>query len=179
MKHSLKFLVAMMVMVPAMSWARGSTMSGIFLAANIFMYNQTTQDAAGNSADANRSIYDLKGGYLNGDGLYGGVIHTRRNYNATGLTSVNGQATGVSLGYIGDSGFYIMGHYYLMGSYDDYKEVSGYQGDFGYLVNVTGSFYVGVELTYRSLDYKKNDNAAVGNITMKELFPMLTVAFIF
>lgn len=153
----------------------GMGQSGVLLGVNAFVYNQKVE-ANGVSSEGNTAIYDVKLGYLPGSGLYLGGIYTSRNHS--GSLSDSGSATGVSVGYMGEAGFYLMGHYYFTATNGDLKSGSGYQADFGYLAMVSGPFHVGTELTYRSLTYKKvNDIDFETKNT--ELFPMLTVAFIF
>ncbi len=157
--------------------ARGSS-SGVMLTANAFMYNITAQDTPGSKSESKLSVYDVKLGYLMGNGFYLGGIYSTRN--ATNNSSEDGKAMGASAGYIGSGGFFLKGHYILSAERGIYKEGSGVQGDFGYLTNVTSSFMVGVELTYRSIDYKKSDNnSSLESHKQEELFPMLTVGFVF
>lgn len=161
--------------------ARGSS-SGVMATLNAYMYNQTTEVTTGSSSsssDSKSSIYDIKIGYLSGNGLYLGGLYTIRN-STSGSTSTDGKNLGASLGYVGASGFFIKGHYILSAEYGDLKEGSGLQADLGYINNVTGNLLVGVELTYRSIEYKKDEsNAAIDKYKSTELFPMLTVGFVF
>ena len=158
--------------------ARGSS-SGVMVTANAFMYNNTTDVTPGGSSDSKSSIYDIKIGYLGGGGLYLGGIYTMRN-SSSGSSTSDGKALGASVGYVGATGFFIKGHYLLSAEAGDYKEGTGIQADFGYITNVTGAFMVGVELTYRSIEYKKNDSApGLEKYKTSELFPMLTVGFVF
>lgn len=154
--------------------ARGSS-SGVMLTANAYMYNQTTE-AGGTKSESKSSIYDIKLGYLGGGGLYLGGLYTLRNSEA-GNTSQDGSAMGASIGYIGASGFFVKGHYILSAKYgDNLKEGTGLQGDFGYITSVSSNVLVGVELTYRSIEYKEDGGAKT---KVDELFPMLTVGFVF
>lgn len=158
--------------------ARGSS-SGVMATANVFMYNNTADSTPGGSADSKSSIYDIKIGYLGGSGLYLGGIYTMRS-SSSGSTTTDGKALGASVGYVGATGFFIKGHYLLSAEADEYKEGSGIQADFGYITNVTGALMVGVELTYRSIEYKKNDTIpSLEKYKSTELFPMLTVGFVF
>ncbi|NUN05668.1 MAG: hypothetical protein HUU57_07895 [Bdellovibrio sp.] len=158
--------------------ARGSS-SGVMATANVFMYNSAADVTPGGTSDSKSSIYDIKIGYLGGSGLYLGGIYTMRS-SSDGVTTTDGKALGASVGYVGATGFFIKGHYLLSAEAGDYKEGTGIQADFGYFTNVTGSFIVGVELTYRSIEYKKNDAIpALEKYKSTELFPMLSVGFVF
>lgn len=161
--------------------ARGSS-SGVMATLNAFMYEAEAEaTAAGGSASSKSkiSLYDLKLGYLTGSGLYLGGLYTSKNSQA-GSNSVDGKSMGASVGYVGASGFFIKGHYILSSEWGDYKEGTGFQADLGYINNVTGNFLVGVEATYRTIDYKKDDtNPALDKYKVTELLPMLTVGFVF
>lgn len=160
------------------SYAQARSSSGVMATANAFMYNLTVESTPGGKAESKLSIYDIKLGYLNGGGLYLGGLYTMRNQENG--SSEDGNALGASIGYVGSAGFFVKGHYILSAERGDFKEGTGVQADFGYLTNVTSSFMVGVELTYRSIDYKKN--AGIPGLTsykQEELFPMLTVGFVF
>jgi len=160
------------------SFAQARSSSGVMVTANAFMYNVTTQDTPGTKVDSKMSIYDFKVGYLTGSGLYLGGLYTMRNQENG--TSEDGKALGASLGYVGAEGFFIKGHYILSAEREEYKEGTGVQADFGYLTSVTSTFMVGVELTYRSIEYKKNDGIpSLDSRKQEELFPMLTVGFVF
>lgn len=159
--------------------SQAATASGVMVTANAFMYNTTVEVTPGTKSEAKSSIYDIKLGYLSGSGLYLGGIYTVRN-SEEGTDNTDGNAMGASIGYVGSSGFYVKGHYLASAELGDNKEGTGIQGDFGYLTNITGALVVGVELTYRSIEYKKNDNVpGMEKLKQDELFPMLTVGFVF
>ncbi len=155
----------------------GGSGNGVILTANAFVYNTTVEVPSGAASESNISIYDIKMGYLSASGLYWGGLYTVRNQS--GDTDQAGHAVGGSLGYFGANGFYLKGHYILQATQGDYDEGTGVQGDFGYLAGVSGSFYVGVELTYRSIEYKKQLSAPIAGYKVSQLFPMLTVGFVF
>ena len=165
----------------SLAQARGSS-SGVMATLNAYMYNQSSEATAGSStssSESNNSIYDLKLGYLTGNGLYLGGLYTMRSAKS-GSTTTDGKNLGASVGYVGASGFFIQGHYILSAEYGDLKEGTGLQADLGYINNITGNFLVGVELTYRSVEYKKDEsNPSMDKYKLTELFPMLTVGFVF
>ncbi|UXR63694.1 hypothetical protein EZJ49_11485 [Bdellovibrio bacteriovorus] len=172
-------LVAVMMTSLYAGTSLAATANGVMLTANAFMYNTTVEVTPGTKSESKVSIYDIKLGYLSGNGLYLGGIYTLRNSEA-GNSSSDGNAMGASIGYVGSSGFYVKGHYLVSAELGDNKEGTGIQGDFGYLTNITGALVVGVELTYRSIEYKKNDTApTMEKLKQDELFPMLTVGFVF
>nr|BFD59470.1 hypothetical protein CKG001_15770 [Bdellovibrio sp. CKG001]BFD66700.1 hypothetical protein HAGR004_17220 [Bdellovibrio sp. HAGR004] len=175
-----KLILTLVVAVSLFSGvSQAATSSGVMLTANAFMYNTTAEITPGTKSEAKSSIYDIKLGYLGGNGVYLGAIYTIRNLQEDSDTT-EGHAMGASLGYVGSSGFYVKGHYLASAELGDNKEGTGIQGDLGYLTNVTGALIVGVELTYRSIEYKKNETApGMEKLKQDELFPMLTVGFVF
>lgn len=180
MRNLSLFLGALLIttIIAPFAQARGSA-SGVMLTANAYMYNTNIDMTPGGSSKSESSIYDIKLGYLGGSGLYLGGLYSIRK-DVSDSSSLDGKAMGASLGYVGASGFFIKGHYLLSTEYGDFKEGTGIQGDFGYITNVTGAFIVGVELTYRSVEYKKNDTIpGFEKLKRNELFPMLTVGFVF
>ncbi len=132
--------------------------SAVMMTFNIFMYNTTeSNDGGGPEAESKSSIYDIKGGYLSNSGLYLGGLYTMRSAESAG-SKTDGKNMGASIGYIGTNGFFVQGHYIFSAEYGDYKEGSGYQGDFGYIADVTGSVIVGVRATYRTVEYKSDSS---------------------
>lgn len=159
--------------------AARTSSSGLILTANAYMYNSSTETTPGSNVETTSSIYDLKVGYLMGNGLYLGGIYTIRRSESNNVET-DGKAAGASLGYVASSGMFIQGHYLAMADVGSYKEGSGYQVDLGYLSNVTGPLLIGVELTYRSMNYKEDDNnASVTKVIKTELMPLLTLGFVF
>lgn len=154
--------------------ARGA--GGVMLTANAFMYNEKV-DNNGATSEANTSIYDFKLGYLLSSGVYLGGIYALKMTD-DGTTKKDGSATGASLGYVGDSGFFIQGHYFLSAKFDKLTEGTGYQGDLGYVTSVSSAILLGVELSYRNIEYKKN-NDVDASVKVTELLPKLTLGFAF
>lgn len=158
--------------------ARGSS-SGVIFSLNTFMYNTTSESTPGSKSDSKISLYDLKLGYLDGSGMYLGGIYSSKSSESSNVTR-NGSAVGASLGYVGSQGFFITGHYLASATYDTLEEGSGIQVDLGYLNNVTGPLLMGVELSYRAMEYKKDkNNSSLESYKTSELMPMLTIGFVF
>lgn len=174
-------LVLMSSSIVGVAQARTSA-SAVMATFNGFMYNQDSETTTGGgsaSGESKTSIYDFKLGYVTAKGLYLGGIYTMRNVKSESTTS-DGKNTGASLGYIGAAGFFVQGHYIFSSENGDFKEGTGLQADLGYINNVTGNVLVGVELTYRSIEYKKHEtDASIDKYKSNELFPMFSVGFIF
>lgn len=152
--------------------------SGTLLTVNGYLYSVTTEDTPGSNSESKITIYDFKLGYLSSGGYYLGLLTTARDQENG--TAEDGRSTGGSFGYVGSRGFFVMGHYIFSAEKAGYREGSGWQGDFGYLTTVSQSMVVGVEVAYRSIDYKKNDaNPSLTLRKQSEIFPMLTVGVLF
>lgn len=179
MFKKLSILLAVAMMATTFNQAFAATANGVLFSANAFMYNSTTDTTPGTQSKSNNSIYDLKLGYLTGSGLYMGGLYSLRKVETDSSTQ-DGSALGASVGYIGASGFFIKGHYLLSATNGDLEEGTGMQADVGYIATVGGPFIVGVELTYRSIEYKKHKTVpTLEKLKNDELFPMLTLGFLF
>lgn len=179
---SVLVLVSLMTLA-ATAQARGGG-SGILFTLNAFYNTDKTesQDIGGTAttAESKAAIYDVKLGYLGSSGFYWGGLYTSRSSDVGG-SSTSGSATGASVGYVGSMGFYVMGHYILSATQGtNYKEGSGMQADLGYMTAINGSFIVGVELTYRSISYKKDEtNTNLDHYKHDEVMPLLTLGYLF
>ncbi|AHI05850.1 hypothetical protein BDW_06720 [Bdellovibrio bacteriovorus W] len=124
---------------------------------------------------------DIKIGYLNGNGLYLGGLYGFGNVSNDDGVGNSGDSKvttyGASIGYVGATGFYLTGHYLFASKFDDLEEGNGFQIDFGHLSNVTSTFVVGVQVSYKSMEYKVQDIGT--KVKTTDLFPMLTLGFLF
>jgi hypothetical protein len=159
--------------------------SGVLLDANLYYHSARTEtkDVGGVSktlSDGTTAIYDIKLGYLMSEGLYIGGIYTSRSDSALNLSGNSGSATGASVGYMAGTGIFVMGHYLVSGTYGTYSDGSGIQADFGYKAGMGSGWLLGAELSYRSMTYKKDSsNAALDSYKVTELFPMVSVGYLF
>lgn len=142
-------------------------------------------DNFGDSKDQ-RTILDAKLGYLMDNSIYVGGIYSSFSQN-TGTSSPSRTATGVTLGYHGDNGFFFDLNYYLMATYNsggssEFKNGSGFGADFGYNVMVSSNVYLGLQVSYRSVTYKKVSTGSTEvdrQNTVTDLYPLLNVGFYF
>ncbi|HEY8270143.1 MAG TPA: hypothetical protein VIG33_04595 [Pseudobdellovibrionaceae bacterium] len=164
--------------------ARGGG-SGILLDLNLYYGSVKVDDVNSgvttHQSDSASAIYDIKLGYLMGEGLYLGGIYTSRSESALNASGTSGSATGASLGYMGSGGFFLMGHYLLSATEGAYKNGTGLQVDLGYKAGVSSGWLVGGELTYRSITYKKNAtlSSAFEAREVTEVLPLVSVGYIF
>lgn len=171
-----KWIISSLLLIASLE-TQAAGGSGALVSFNGFLYNQT-RDTASSSSDDNTYIYDFKFGAVLTNKIYIGGLYTTRNHNGSTVSSEAGSATGASIGYMGDEGYFLMGHYIFSAKMGDYSEGSGLQADFGYLASLGSSFGAGVELTYRNIEYKKNAGSST-TYRVKEMFPMLSLAFQF
>ncbi|MGZ3743843.1 MAG: hypothetical protein ACXVB1_14385 [Pseudobdellovibrionaceae bacterium] len=159
--------------------------SGILLDLNLFYASSKIDDVNSGTTthqtDSTTAIYDMKLGYLNGDGLYLGGIYTSRSDSVLNASGTSGSAMGASVGYMGGGGFFIEGHYLLSATYGEYKSGTGVQADLGYKASVGNGWLVGGELTYRSITYKKNETlgASFESRQVTEVLPMISFGYLF
>ncbi len=173
------FLIAVTLSGAFFGQAKAATANGVLFSANAFLYNSSAESTPGGQSKSNNSIYDLKLGYLSASGLYLGGLYSLRKVE-TDSSSQDGSALGASIGYIGARGFFAKGHYLVSATNGDLEEGSGIQADVGYIATVGGPFIVGVELTYRSIEYKKHKTIpTLEKVKVDELLPMLTLGFLF
>ncbi|MEK2688640.1 hypothetical protein [Bdellovibrio sp. GT3] len=153
--------------------------SGVMSSLNVYSYSKEVSDSPGGDSKMSTRVYDIKVGYIGASGLYLGGMYTTRS-DESGSSTTDGNALAASIGYVGEAGVYIMGHYIVSAKFGDYKEGTGFKADLGYLYMVNNVVFVGAELTYRSIDYKKNDSIPnLDSHKVSETFPMLSVGVVF
>lgn len=176
-------VIASTLALAATAQARGGG-SGVLFDVNLYYTSTKVEDKNnGNTnqiSDGTTSIYDIKLGYLGGDGWYFGGIYNSRSDSALNASGTAGSAMGASLGYFGSAGFFFMGHYMMNGTRGTYKEGSGIQVDLGYKAGVSGNWLVGGELSYRSMTFKKNETiTGFESRTITEIIPMVSIGYLF
>jgi hypothetical protein len=185
MKKTALSILVMALTLTSAAQARGGG-SGVLFDVNLYYGSNKTETKNTNSAnsttnsDSTTAIYDIKLGYLSGSGLYFGGIYTSRSNSLLNQSGTAGSDYGASLGYFGASGLFIMGHYIASAKNDVYDNGTGAQVDLGYKAGVGGDWLLGGEITYRSIGYKKSSsNAALDTYTVTEVFPMLSLGYLF
>lgn len=161
------------------SYARG-TANGILATLSGTITSFTNKEEGQPETKENMTLGDVKVGYLNGNGLYlGGLYAFGTTESDSGIGTIDNKETvyGASIGYVGATGFYLTGHYLFAAKTDVLEEGNGFQLDFGHLSNVTSTFVVGVQVSYRSIDYKEKDTGI--KIKTTAFYPMLTLGFLF
>ncbi len=180
-----KFILAVLVFIPTISWgASGSEGFNVGISGLIYNIEFSGDDYAVASEDKN-TYGNLKLGYLMSNNIYLGAIYATLSRN-NGTTTASRTATGAQLGYHSD-GYFLDFTYYFSGQYKlsdalIYKEASGIGLEVGYNTMVSSNFYIGAELNYMSLNYKKRDILGIvadRRNTVTEMYPMLNAGFMF
>lgn len=152
-------------------------------------YTSTKFEGTQNAVTASEStstLIDARVGYIMPMGLYLGGMYS----SISGNNGVSGYQAGPSVGYHSMSGFYGILTYHLMGQYDTettggdtiFKNASGPQVDIGWIVPVTSMFYVGPQVSWKSIKYTKASVAGVeGDSDQKitSLQPYISFWFMF
>ncbi|MBX3019194.1 MAG: outer membrane beta-barrel protein [Bdellovibrionaceae bacterium] len=181
MKRILLGLLVSLLATPAFAASAGS---GFHVGLSALKYDEAWSGdayATGEQKD-NRTHFDLKLGYLFSNSVYVGALYSNLSRNTT-TDSPSRTATGLSVGYHAASGLYFDVNYFLQAEYNvggntTYKEGSGFGADFGYNIPMSSSFYLGFQLSYKSLTFKKINTISSSN-TQTELAPMFNLGFVF
>lgn len=172
-----KIFVLVVLLLVSVGQARPLEKNDILITGNIFLYNNSSETSPGESGEAKLNIYDLKLGYMYTSAVYLGALYTMRATQAE--ADSKGTAMGLTVGYYGQNGFFINGSYILSATFGDFKEGMGPQIDLGYVDSISSAFYLGVQLSYRSISYKKSDTAEIDKHTITETLPMAILGFRF
>ncbi len=104
-------------------------------------------------------IYDAGAYYkFQGGGWVLGALY--QNDSQGGTTSVNRTSYGASGGWMAprDSGFFVIGTYFISSNYGDYKDGNGFQADLGYKFTPS-KIPIGLQISYKSYSYSKYDHS--------------------
>ncbi len=131
--------------------------------------------------DGSTIFVDARLGYLMPNGLYLGGIYAIENNDAA--SSYYG---GASVGFV-SGGFSLIGSYFLLGEYDPdgdlkYTGATGFQGDISYAHMIASNFAIGPQISYRSVEFDKRDNAGTETDSDRsdtQILPMINLWFVF
>lgn len=160
--------------------------SGILMGVNLGAFHQTEEEGAAKS-EFTFSNTDANIGVVLGSGLYiGGIYGSQSEDNGTLKPAYTHY--GATLGYFSSSWF-VQAHYLMGGEVKkqaantDWEEGAGSQVDLGYFMNVSGPFYAGVQLSYRSMKYEKKlvsgvESVGAEALERSEYFPSFRLTLI-
>jgi hypothetical protein len=179
-----KFIGFIMVLfLGSVSLAAGE--NGVLVGLGLLKFDQETEGPQIGDNKTSNTYYDLKIGYLVGDGLYLGGIYSVHNEDSGGAEWKR-SLYGVTVGYH-NSGWYLDGSYFIDGQLDggaiEFKKASGIGVDSGYRSLVSSNFFLGVQGSYKNFTFKEytasGTTVVVDNKVKSELYPMLTLGVIF
>lgn len=182
-------VLASLLLVASTSFAQQQAAAepgGAFiLSTNVGVFSQQSTEG---TSESKLSVTngDVNLGYLFSSGFYLGAFYGSKNQE-TDSTKPRGSHYGGSLG-IYSGGWFLNGHYLTGGTLEktstdtSWEEGSGYQVDLGYQMRVAGHFFVGLQLSHRSLTYEKklvDEVEVIGdNLELSDLYPAIRITFI-
>lgn len=138
----------------------------------------TKVETSSSSSESKSTFLDLNLNYSFG-GLYVGGQYGSRSGDDTG------SQMGPTIGYR-NNGFFVQGSYFLSADYKssstEYKKGTGIGIDFGYNAMVSNSFYIGTQLSQRSVTYKEYTSSGTtteADTKITILQPMINLGFMF
>jgi hypothetical protein len=145
-------------------------------------YWKETVESDGVKAESERTALDLRLGYVHASGLFLGGM-----YSMTSIDDDDLFAGGPTLGFNHKNGFYALFTYFLASEYKyesgtKLTDGMGPQIDIGWIFPLTSVFYIGPQISYRSLSYEKAEASGVSadaDVTITNTSPYLTLWFKF
>jgi hypothetical protein len=179
----MRSLISIFMLLSCLSFnANARSADGILFSINHFQQNLQSKtslsDGTSSDAESNDQLTDFKLGAKIGSPYIGIMQSSRSSKSGSDVTKFS--AVGGSLGYFLDGGFFIMAHYLAQASLGSYKEGTGQQIDLGFISGISSSFFLGAEISHRSITYK--ENASITNFesyNLAEILPLFSVGFIF
>lgn len=142
------------------------------------------EDENGGAATSELELttYDFKLGYVHSSGLFLGGMYQMSKFNDDQATAV-----GPTLGFKHYSGFYALFTYFLMaeqesGASTTFTDGMGPQIDVGWMFPLTYMFYIGPQISYRSINYSKVDISGASvetDFTRSNVLPYISLWFRF
>ncbi len=134
------------------------------------------------AGESELSSYDLKLGYVHASGLYLGGMYQMSKRNDD-----KGFAAGPTLGFSHYSGFYALFTYFLVAEHDNSAPTKltdgmGPQVDIGWVFPITHMFFIGPQMSYRSITYDKIETSggtAPTETTRSNVLPYVSLWFRF
>ncbi len=181
----MKKILLVVLFLPVIAFAASSG-DGFNVGLSGLIYNkQLSGDNHPTATEDKNTHLNFKLGYLMSNNFYFGGIYSTLS-SGDGTTTQTRTAMGAQAGYHAD-GYFLDFTYYLSGAHKfsdliTYKDATGIGIEVGYNTMVSSNFYVGAELNYMTLTYKKIDASGTetaSNNTWTEMYPMLNAGFIF
>jgi hypothetical protein len=189
-KTLISLLVVATVAFSSISYAKGD--GGTFLGLTLDLGNSKVTQKVNNGTTSETTTeslaYDIQSGYVFPMGLYLGLVYEASSTSVKTPTEskTTDGGTGVSLGYR-RGGFLLDAHYFLSfenkSGTSSWSKGSGIGVDIGYMYNLSGGFYLGTKLAYRSIEMTElkvsNTTTPNSNLKYNTLSPQIFLAFMF
>jgi hypothetical protein len=161
--------------------------SGWMLSANVAPFQTKNETGSTVNQDFSVSGLDANFGLIMESGLYLGVLYGSSTVDDQALSTKPSLAHyGASLGFH-SGGFFIHGHYLASAEIkkatatSDRTDGTGTQFDVGYIVNISGPFFLGGQVTSRTLEYKTLKTGSVEATSahkVVDLYPSIRLTLI-
>ncbi|MDX9731094.1 MAG: hypothetical protein RBT63_04930 [Bdellovibrionales bacterium] len=180
MKKLALILATVLCLTPALSQAKDSGFS-LGLSALRFS-NEHEGPGFGGSSEATVTLLNLKAGYTLASGLYVGGIYDMRT-DESGGAKTDRSGYGVSVGFH-RAGWFIDGSYFISSTIEapggiKFEDGSGFGVDLGRNFDISSNVYLGLQVSYRSFEYKKLAGVDQTNKWKSELTPMINIGLAF
>ena len=178
-----KKFVGLLILLSSAAWASDNNVT---IELSAMRLTQLVGYAGTSVTETTVSPFELKSGYTWPSGLYiGGNITSLQNVSAAGVDNISGLA--LVFGYR-FAGFYVDASYYLISQLQNasnyiYRSGSSYGAELGYNVTLTGTFFLGAALAYKSFLWSEadapNGTRILQNNTWIDMYPSVNIGFTF
>jgi hypothetical protein len=181
MLFSTRFVIALSILLV------GTASHATVVFSPAYTYDTSSVETNGSTSKTKRTSLDLRLGYLDKSGLYLGGIYVMENASSTGGADTKMSAVGPSLGFNAQNGFFVIFSYFLTAEHkvsggSTYTDGMGPQIDLGWVFPLTESFYLGPQLSYRSISYstiETNGSSVSQDTTRQNTVPYITLWYKF
>ena len=163
-------LLSIVVSAVLLTSSTALSAGGILLGANAFYDARETKSSSSTGSSTSKQDQTYLGaqaGYITSSGVYLGALYENDTIDTGGTTKPTLTYFAGTLGYIFQNDCFINGSYIPRAEYSQYSGAndkwtlgSGYQIDVGLLHDLAESFYVGVQITHRNIEFKNYNNGS-------------------
>ncbi len=180
-----------LLIIAAILGLTGTASANLVLSPGLGYYSDATEQSQPSAIDVEttETRADLRLGYVLPMGLYlGGMYSYIDSEVCSGSCSDNsGFLIGPSVGYSSLTGFYTILTYHIMGEQGDSVKYTGGKGpqvDVGWIFPISTYVAIGPQLTWRSIEYDKQEVSALGitqdtDLKQTSIAPYVSLWFMF
>ena len=163
------------------STASASTDSGFLVGVSLMRLSTSYDGPLLGNSEVTTTLFTGKVGYALPSGLYVGGIYDSRTDESGG--KLERSSLGATVGFH-RGGWFIDGSYYFSSTMkfstgSELKEGSGFGVDIGRNFEIASNVYLGLQVSWKSLSYKKVDALDSDNKIKSELLPLVNVGLTF